>query len=1386
MRNTLLKQEIVRKCDELIRQKQPLYFLPCDVSEQNINGVYNILLQGVLEDGRKTLVVINDVRPYITIRYPKEHVRFESKIGYVPMAQDRFPDIVRSNLGTNIATQHMMGKKFKGYEHFQWSYLKVSFANTWDREMAMKKLPSNYELANNDKGKYYLHVIREYKKSFSTWNEIKNYTFNKELKYLKFTLALGNMNAITDINVSKNIVDYSIILTWDIECRTPDGSFPSPYDMSHTLFCISSTVGFASDANVMKKIGFICNPAGKGKVEVSERKDMEIIPCQDEKEVIRKFIEFVAGIQPDYIIGFNDSDFDYPWLVYRALQHNLAKQLFKSWDLFEREPKFVVKMDFNSWYQSITDKETHKAKYLSEIFKYSFPETQIKIDASTQVVSRAVKVFGCLAIDVRIMCRILDTKSNESNLNFYLKSAKLPLKKDMPIFEMFKICNVAADNKEEFPKEKFTEIAEYCIQDAMSCHALFLKRRVISSVRALGEMTFIPPYEAFYRAGGMKVRNVVISYALERGYHMDMEVRKIPKEKYPGAFVVNPKSAGMQASKLRLDEKEMELQINFSVQLGYKLIKLYYKLGKKISYIVIKMVLSAENAKVLIAHIEELNKFPSIALDFASLYPSIIMDRNLSPETSVVIQSDNEASIKQAKAIANYMETSDKVAKNFKCNYFEFMYGSMQVKKAAYFVWFDPKTKNQDGTPLGFGVFPTILDKLFKMRKQIKKPKAWFEVLAEHCEIANLEFMTYDDALAHLQHLKLIEDKDINTFNEVFPKTGMTADEIDFWFSYFNAKQYALKILMNTFYGETGNALSPLFVLELAGTITTYGQERLKFSYEIALKLGWQIHYGDTDSLYMSPPETCFTHLDEKYYTGEISKIEYWTEMVKVAYAEAKKIRNIINVETSKITGTERLNMEFEEVLFPYMFISKKKYFGTPHSNSIIEENKITFNPKKILIKGMDIVKRDTTPLMKAETDKLLRTSLSPENRKDLYELILETIDGFYSKKFSYEEFMIPGTYKKVSEQQLEEGKGNKTILKFVERMYHKGIIINPAEKFHFVFIKINPFEYNEFGNLIKKKTGDRMELVDVAKEQNMEIDVDYYVVQRFLTALARMCLYKPEFKPREGFTEKKEEKKEIDMCVAKAKALLQRYASQYFTHYVNRAKVAKVVSRAAQNIIDDGKKLNKKIIKAKWNSLTEFQNVREDYLKELVEEMVFDSFNNTIEAAKQRYGIRKYALELSSQYTAQQIADLRNIHAKNRIEVMKKYEEVYKELIKASELYKMNLANIINKINNKEFKEIDSKKFKPSEMPDLNAISEQIKTKITPEYIDIDKQEMQKCIDVLEKITGKIAAIDEEFKSSYWVYHLNKKIADFAVDAIKGFPKVSTIGVNAIADMII
>jgi len=82
---------------------------------------------------------------------------------------------------------------------------------------------------------------------------------------------------------------------------------------------------------------------------------------------------------------------------------------------------------------------------------------------------------------------------------------------------------------------------------------------------------------------------------------------------------------------------------------------------------------------------------------------------------------------------------------------------------------------------------------------------------------------------------------------------------------------------MNSFYGVTGQSDFPFYKLELAESVTLAKQENIKLVAEFMKKKGFGIKYGDTDSLYLTCPDSYYEKCDLTYDArkGVISKLEY-------------------------------------------------------------------------------------------------------------------------------------------------------------------------------------------------------------------------------------------------------------------------------------------------------------------------------------------------------------------------------------------------------------------------------------------------------------------------------------------------------------------------------
>lgn len=605
---------------------------------------------------------------------------------------------------------------------------------------------------------------------------------------------------------------------------------------------------------------------------------------------------------------------------------------------------------------------------------------------------------------------------------------------------------------------------------------------------------------------------------------------------------------------------------------------------------------------------------PIAGLDFNSLYPSIIITYNLCPTKTISKMScDNSDTLmlekfKRAKDMGLFCNQQKFPYEGTT------VYGFFVWHENRKGVKQSQMTEQMKLTPdfhKTYGVIPQMLLDIMALRKKAKKPKEYYEKIVEYVDLMKDRNFKYHNAVnaGHwdynnnvngnennqqiLQTLKISEkdykaiiskgpinipeflpvvdilnvikkaiDFDKNTGKQVADNklsdiaavleiegdiTQIAVDDLEYYFSYYNSKQNALKLIMNTTYGKMGDTSSPICDIALAGSVTSYGQACLrqveKFLREV---LDCGVWYGDTDSMYKSVPEHYFTDVDKRYYSGQMSKIEYWEECVRIEFREVDGIRDQVNKMIREFTRSDQLNMAYEEVLFPSAWLSKKKYYGLPHFS---EPN---FSKTKLFIRGLETKKRGVSDVLRILIEGLLAATMRPSNIKEISDLVYDAVDSFYSRSWKLDDFAKAIQYKPKTVAQREKGKGNKAVLAFADRMAKQGIEVKPFERIKIVKVKRYPYKYDERGRKKNRGQGDFMELLEVAKKEGFEINIDDYMKSGIAGQLARLIVYRDEFYVEAVDSSDKAIKDANNEMIKRAKIHVVNYASKHFTKYEN------------------------------------------------------------------------------------------------------------------------------------------------------------------------------------------------------------------------------------------
>ena len=294
-----------------------------------------------------------------------------------------------------------------------------------------------------------------------------------------------------------------------------------------------------------------------------------------------------------------------------------------------------------------------------------------------------------------------------------------------------------------------------------------------------------------------------------------------------------------------------------------------------------------------------------VSFDATSLYPSIIMSWNMSPETLVDGQkylADDERSIQ--RLIDRDLNTKD-------------------IHDKDYAMTANGQCFRRDKK----GIFPELIEYYFEERQKAKK--------------LMLEAQT-----------KYEETKDKKYLGEI---------------SSLNSKQMAAKILMNSLYGAMGNVHFRYYDIRIAEGITMTGQLIIRsvsnklnefINNEVKTKNVEYSFYADTDSTYITLGALVAKNLADKTKEQVVEVLEkYCTKQIEPTIsATCEDVSEYLNTYQRKIT------FKREIIADRGIWIAKKRY-----AVNVYNSEGVSYDPPKLKVLGMEIVRSSTpAPVRKA------------------------------------------------------------------------------------------------------------------------------------------------------------------------------------------------------------------------------------------------------------------------------------------------------------------------------------------------------------------------------------------------------------------------------------
>ena len=192
---------------------------------------------------------------------------------------------------------------------------------------------NNYETASDDLYSFHRKVARENGIQLSGWSMLSNYIYNNRIDLLcphAFHTSKKDFRSVEDLTVisdrfpiSALLRDRTLVLTQDIETQSRElGEFAEVLDLNDNVFMICMTLHWKDDPKPLKQICFV-------DVETEPDPRRITIICGNQVNLLKAFALCWRAFAPDIQVGFNDSDYDWRFIMERACHFNILEWMWE-------------------------------------------------------------------------------------------------------------------------------------------------------------------------------------------------------------------------------------------------------------------------------------------------------------------------------------------------------------------------------------------------------------------------------------------------------------------------------------------------------------------------------------------------------------------------------------------------------------------------------------------------------------------------------------------------------------------------------------------------------------------------------------------------------------------------------------------------------------------------------------------------------------------------------------------------------------------------------------------------------------------------------------------------------------------------------------------------
>ena len=477
-----------------------------------------------------------------------------------------------------------------------------------------------------------------------------------KFKLLESEFVTTNLNIeieyenIISLKDKKDISNF-LQASWDIETYSYDGTFPDPNKringkgieeiFPNVIYQIATTFKYYRESNVLIKHLLTLK-----KCEKIDDTTVIVEECKSEQILLKRWIDLINNMDPDILYTYNGDEFDYKYLLERCRLYRLEEYMLNNLSRVVNIPSVIKKEKFSS------------SAYGDSEFTRCYITGRLNYDLLIHY-KRGMKKYSSYKLD-NIANEILGEGKHDV-------SAK-------EIFSYYK----------EGKPEQIKHIGIYCIQDTELLQKLVDKQLILITIIQLANVTYVPIEFLTTRGQTIKVFSQLLRKARQMDYlvpHTNFNEDSYPilvrvkeehelelehlgdyikincgrnKNSYGKALEINGKISEIIDEKafIVLSSVELPLEENFTAKYSYDKLNIRNQQIMNLSSSEDLIDDSFTGATVLTA-VPGLYAENIGVLDFASLYPTIMISRNLCYSSFIINQKYIPKELPEKEGIYN-------------------------------------------------------------------------------------------------------------------------------------------------------------------------------------------------------------------------------------------------------------------------------------------------------------------------------------------------------------------------------------------------------------------------------------------------------------------------------------------------------------------------------------------------------------------------------------------------------------------------------------------------------------------------------------------------------------------------------------------------------------